>query len=62
MLKRRLRELNIDYEGEVMRFLEGLARREMVRRSVIRAQEIQRKIKRIEGNFAVEFIREDRGY
>ena len=59
-LKRKLRELNIKYSEEVRRFLEELVRREEVRRAISRALEIRRKIKRIEGNLAVEFVREDR--
>lgn len=59
-LKRKLRELNIKYSEEVRKFLEELIRRETVKRSVSRALEIQKKVKKIEGNLAVEFLREDR--
>lgn len=59
-LKKKLKELGIKYSDEVRKFLVEIVKRETARRSVSRAMEIQKKVKKLEGNLAADFIREDR--
>ncbi len=59
-LKKKIEELKIEYSKEIRKFLEELVRRETIRRVVAKALEIQKKIGRIKGNTAAEFVREDR--
>ncbi len=59
-LKKALDSLGINYSDEIRKFLEDLVHRKMLERAITRALEIQRKIGKIRGNLAAEFIREDR--
>ena len=58
-LKRRLEELGIDYAREVREYLEKRVREVLARRLLREFRELNRRI-RVEGNLAVEFVREDR--
>ncbi len=59
-LKKKLDELGINYSEEIKKFLEELVFRENMRRVLENIKKIRRKIGKVEGNLAVEFVREDR--
>ena len=59
-LKKKLDELGINYSEEIRKFLEELVFKERMRRVLEDVKKIRKKIGKVEGNLAVEFVREDR--
>ena len=59
-LKEELTRLGINYSEEVRRFLEERVKIEKRRRAFRRIMKLREEIGRVEGNRAVEFVREDR--
>ncbi len=59
-LKEELERLGINYSKAVREFLEELVRREKARRLRERMEEFKRRIGRIEGDLASDFVWEDR--
>ena len=59
-LKKKLDELGINYSEEIRKFLEELVFKERMRRVLEDVKRIRKKIGKVEGNLAVEFVREDR--
>jgi len=59
-LKEELERLGINYAKEIREYLERRVREEKLKRVLREIAEIRRRIGRVEGNLAAEFIREDR--
>ena len=59
-LKDELERLRINYAKEIREYLEKRVREEKLKRILGEIAEIRRRIGRVEGNLAAEFIREDR--
>lgn len=59
-LKEELEELGVDYVKEMKVFLEELAKRKKAEQVKLEMDKLRESIGKVEGNKAVEFIREDR--
>ena len=59
-LKDELERLRINYAKEIREYLEKRVREEKLKKILGEIAEIRRRIGRVEGNLAAEFIREDR--
>ena len=59
-LKDELERLRINYAKEIREYLEKRGREEKLKKILGEIAEIRRRIGRVEGNLAAEFIREDR--
>lgn len=59
-VKEELKKLGIDYAREVREYLIKRVREERARRLIKEVNEFRRKVGRVEGNLAAEFVREDR--
>ncbi len=58
-LKEDLERLGINYSEEVRKFLEHLVRKKKTDKILRELEDLERTIRRIEGNLSVEFIREE---
>jgi len=59
-LKEELEELGINYAEEIRRYLERRVREEKARQILNEIERLKKEIGKVDGNLAVEFIREDR--
>ncbi len=59
-LKEELEELGINYAEEIRRYLERRVREEKARQILNEIEKLKKEIGKVDGNLAVEFIREDR--
>ena len=59
-VKEELEKLGIDYASEVREYLARRVREEKAKRLIEEINELAKRIGRLEGNLAAEFIREDR--
>lgn len=59
-VKEELERLGINYAEEIREYLIRRVREESARRLIEEISEFRRRIGRVEGNLAAEFVREDR--